>query len=418
MNDNPTEARRALVAAVIGNVLEWYDFAVYAYLATIIAKKFFPAGDDVVSQLSTFAAFGVGFLVRPLGGLVIGRLGDLRGRKAALVLTIMLMAAGTVLIGIIPTYERIGVVAPALLVLARVLQGFSAGGEWGTSTAFIVEWAPEAQRGWYGSFQQMSVAGGLLLGSSIAALGTTLFSAAAIDEWAWRIPFLLGGLIGPVGMYMRRNIGETPRFRAADDAPAAVNARSAWLAARACGFTVLWTVSYYLVLTYLPTFAQKQLRLLPSEALWSTVLALAALICAVPLFGRLSDRIGRKPLLLASGVGFIVLPYPLFGWMLSDASFITFAIAQTVLALTTALYSGAGPAAIAEMFPTAIRSTWMSIGYSLAVATFGGFAPFVATWLIKVTESPRSPSFYVMAAAAVSTLVVLGMKETAHEPLT
>src|SRR5579883_55562 len=185
-------AKQAVAAAVVGNVLEWYDFSVYAFVAVIIARKFFPPGDDISALLATFAAFGLGFVARPLGGILIGRFGDVKGRKAALVLTILLMAGGTTLIGLIPTYGAIGALAPALLVLARLIQGFSAGGEWGGSTAFIVEWAPERQRGLYGSFQQCSVAAGLLLGSGIAALVSTVLSPAAMESWGWRVLFLLG----------------------------------------------------------------------------------------------------------------------------------------------------------------------------------------------------------------------------------
>ena len=415
------ETRRAVTAAVVGNVLEWYDFAIYAYMATAIARKFFPSGNEVSALLSTFAAFGVGFVLRPLGGILIGRLGDLKGRKTALLLTIALMAAGTVLIGLIPSYETIGPAAPILIVIARMLQGFSAGGEWGGSTAFIVEWAPENQRGFYGSLQQCSVAGGLLLGSAVAALVSSVLPAQTVDDWAWRIPFLLGGLLGPVGLYMRRNIGETPAFaRVTQETASAATSDAlapAWLAARAFGFTILWSVSYYIVLAYMPTCLQQHVMLGRSEALWATTAGLLVLVTTIPLSGLLSDRFGRKPLLLAACVAFMVLPYPLFDLMLVGASLGTIIAIQVALALGIALYSGPGPAAIAEIFPTKGRSTWMSTGYSLSVAMFGGFAPFVATWLIEKTGSLLSPAYYLMAAAAASTVVVLRLEESADKPL-
>ena len=417
--DRP-RAKRAVAAAVVGNVLEWYDFAVYAYMATIIAKKFFPASDEVTSLLSTFAAFGIGFVMRPLGGILIGRLGDTRGRKTALLVTIALMAAGTVLIGVIPSYESIGVAAPALVVFARLVQGFSAGGEWGGSTTFIVEWAPEGRRGFYGSLQQSSVAGGLLLGSAIAALLNTMVPPETLENWAWRIPFLLGGLLGPVGLYMRRNIEETPAFARAAEMPSenvSPSIAPLRLAMRALGFTILWTVAYYIILSYMPTFLQKYVKLSRTEALWSTSAGLLVLVVATPLMGLLSDRIGRKPLLLAACAGFVLLPYPLFVLMLSGVSLATIVVVQVVLALTIALYSGPGPAAIAEIFPTKARSTWMSTGYSAGVAIFGGFAPFIATWLIARTGNPISPSYYVIAAAVASMAVILGLEETARQPL-
>ena len=246
-----------------------------------------------------------------------------------------------------------------------------------------------------------------------------MLPAQTVDDWAWRIPFLLGGLLGPVGLYMRRNIGETPAFArvAQETTPAATSDAPGWLAARAFGFTILWSVSYYIVLAYMPTFLQKHVMLGRSEALWATTAGLFALVTTIPLSGLLSDRLGRKPLLLAACVAFIVLPYPLFELMLVGASLGTIIAIQVALALGITLYSGPGPAAIAEIFPTKGRSTWMSTGYSLSVAMFGGFAPFVATWLIEETGSLLSPAYCVMAAAAASTFVVLRLEESADKPL-
>ena len=288
------ERSKAVTAAVVGNVLEWYDFAVYAFVATIIAKKFFPAQDEVTALLSAFLAYGLGFVARPLGGIIIGRLGDTRGRKTALLLTIFLMAAGTVLIGILPTYETIGVLAPIILVVARLMQGFSAGGEWGGSTAYIVEWAPAGKRGWYGSFQQTSVVAGLLLGSGVAALMNTLLDPAAMESWGWRVPFLLGGILGPVGMWMRREIDETPAYRRVQAAgEAGAREDSGWLlAARAFGFTIVWTVCFYVLLNYMPTWTRQYMKLTPQAALWANTIGLFVLLVVDSLHG-LPVRPGR-----------------------------------------------------------------------------------------------------------------------------
>jgi len=418
--DDQAKTRQAVSAAVIGNVLEWYDFAVYGFVATIIAKNLFPAGSETSALLGTYLTFGIGFLARPLGGIVIGWVGDQYGRKIALVTTIMLMAVGTVIIGLIPAFASIGYLAPAILVLARLMQGFSAGGEWGGSTAFIVEWAPAGRRGFYGSFQQFSVVAGLLLGSGLAALLNTILDAADMESWGWRIPFLLGALLGPVGMYMRRNIDETPAYRKAAKAPMAPApdlTSPVLLAVRAFGFTILWTVSFYIFLAYMPTFTQKYAGLSRSVALWSNTAGLLLLMLAIPLFGHLSDKYGRKPFLLACCVAFIVLPYPLFSVMLGGASIGMILLIQLAIGLAISLFSGAGPAAIAEIFPTRTRSTYMSTGYALAVAIFGGFAPFIATWLIEKTGSPISPVYYVIAAAIVSAIVIATLRETAHEEL-
>jgi MHS family proline/betaine transporter-like MFS transporter len=406
-----------VTAAVVGNVLEWYDFAVYSFLAGIIGKTFFPSGDATAELLASFGVFGVGFLARPLGGVVIGRIGDVKGRKTALLITIFLMAAGTVLMGVTPSYATAGIVGPAIIVLARLMQGFSAGGEWGGSTAFIVEWAPEGKRGWYGSFQQMSVAAGLLLGSGTAAVLASALSPEDMEAWGWRIPFLLGGLLGPVGLWMRRTLEETPAYvRAREEAPERARSPVA-LAARAFGFTVLWTVSYYIFLNYMPSFTERYASLSRAQALWSNTVGLVVLVLAVPMWGRVSDRTGRRPLLLACCAAFLVLPYPVATFLASGPAFGSIIALQVFMAVVIALFSGTGPAAIAEIFPTRSRSTWMTTGYALAVAIFGGFAPYIATWLIRETGSPIAWVYYVMAAAVVSGAVIYRLEETAFKPL-
>jgi len=415
------QSRKAIYAATIGNVMEWYDYGVFGYLAVSISKNFFPKENPTAALMATFAVFGVGLVVRPLGGIVIGRMGDTHGRKPALILTILLMAIGTALIGFIPTYGSIGVAAPMLLLLCRMLQGFSTGGEWGGSTAFMAEWSVEGRRGFYTSLQQMSVAGGSLLGSGLAAALTSLIGSDAVDGWGWRIPFLIGGLFLPIGLWLRRAVDETPPYRDVaeeyGDATAAPESSNARLALLAFGFTVHWTVCYYTFLTYMPTFTRTQLKLSPAESLWSNTIGLLAVVIFVPIMGALSDRIGRKPLLLASCAAFFLLPLPTFWLMLQGYGFGFIVLLQIVFGIAIALFSGAGPAAIAEIFSTRGRSTWMSSSYALAVAIFGGFAPLIAEWLISKTGSPLAPVAYVMAAAAVSFLVIMRLKETAYLPL-
>ncbi len=425
-----TTPRRAVAAAVVGNVLEWYDFAVYGYLAGIIGANFFPSGDPSAELLASFGIFGVGFLARPLGGVLIGRIGDVRGRRTALLLTLFMMAAGTVLMGLAPSYAAVGIFGPATVVVARLLQGFSAGGEWGGSTAFIVEWAPEGRRGWYGSFQQMSVGAGLLLGSGLAAALSSVLSAESMTSWGWRLPFLFGGVLGPVGMWMRRTIDETPAYRAAREESAsarAANPKTAAsaprhaspirLAAQAAGFTVLWTVSYYIFLNYMPSFTARYADLTNAQALWSNTVGLVVLVAAIPFWGHLSDRVGRRPLLLTCCAAFVVLTWPVARYLVSGPPLAAIVALQVGLAVVIAMFSGAGPAAIAEIFPTRSRSTWMTTAYALAVAVFGGFAPYIATWLIAVTGSPVAWVGYVMAAALLSGAVIWSLEETAHRPL-
>lgn len=411
--------RRQLLAASLANVLEYYDFVVYAFLATAISHAFFPLEDEVAGLLATFGAFGAGFLARPVGALLIGRIADSRGRKVALLLAVFGMALGTVGIGLLPTFAEIGRAAPVLLVACRLLQGMCAGGGWGSGTSFVVESAPDGRRGLYGSIGQACITSSTLLGSTVAAGTNAWFTPVQLDAWAWRIPFLLGVLLVPVGFYMRRGVVETPAFAKAKAAAApSLSAVAAMrLMARAFGFTIVWTVSFYLMLSYMPTFTSRHSGLTAGEALWTNSAALVVLVLAIPVFGWLSDRVGRKPLLLACCFGFAVLSYPLFRFISTRSAWPTVLAVQVVFNLFIAAFSGAGPAALAELFPTRARTTLLSVGYSVATALFGGFAPFAATWLIARTGSPVSPTLYLGSAAIVSGVVIWRFRETAFETL-
>lgn len=412
---------RAVLAAGIGNVIEWYDFAVYGYLATVIGALFFPEGS--AQLLLAFATFGVGFFMRPVGSVLLGHVGDRVGRRTALVFTVLVMGVSTTLIGVIPTYAAIGIWAPVLLVVLRLLQGLSAGGEWGGSASFMVEYARSDRRGFIGSWQQFTIVIALLLGAGVGAAVSALLSEDALYGWGWRIPFLVGFLVIPVGLYLRWRIPDTPKFRELSEqgqverAPLVTMVRSFWPdILRAFGFTIVWTVAYYIYLTYLPTYLETEVGLSKTFSLTATMIELAFMALLVPFAGLLSDRLGRRKVLLLVSCGlFIVLPYPLFAVMgTSPAAVIAIVL---VFAASLALFSGPGPAAIAELFSTRVRYSALSIPYNIAVALFGGFAPFIATLLIQSTGSKLAPTFYVMAAAVVSLLTIMTFRETGREAL-
>ena len=418
-----SQRRTAILAGIIGNVLEWYDFAVYGYFVPVISQLFFPNQTPLVSLLLTFSVFGVGFVMRPVGSVIFGQYGDRHGRKRALSAVIFLMAASTFMVGLLPTYASIGVLAPLLLVVARLAQGLSGGGEWGGAAAYLVEYALPGKRGLTGSWQQVSVGCGFLLGSLTAAVLTTSVSPADMLAWGWRIPFLLGVLVGAVGAFMRWRLDDTPKFAELERQGQVVHSplREAFTTFRkptliAFGITLHNTVGYYAVLIYLTTWLTNIVRMPRGTALWIGTVCLLAFVIAVPVMGALSDRVGRRPLFIASCVGYIVLTYPLF--LLASTGVPAYAfLAQLILVLLLALYAGPGPAVYCELFPTSVRYTALSVGYNIPVAIFGGFAPFIATWLIQLTGNPLSPAFYVIAASLVTLSTMIWVKETAFEPL-
>ena len=415
--------REAVIAGVIGNILEWYDFAVYGYLASTISGLFFPSGDRIASLLATYLVFGVGFVMRPVGSLLFGVYGDRHGRRKALSAVIFLMAVSTFAIGLLPTYDKAGVLAPILLVVARLLQGLSAGGEWGGSTAYIVEYAPEGRRGFVGSWQQFSVGGGFLLGSLCATVLSFTLSPEALASWGWRVPFLLGILVGGLGAYMRWRLPDTPKFseiaqqRAVAATPLADAVRQyPRETLTAFGITLHNTVAYYISLIYMTGYLIDVGKLPKPTAQLIGTICLAVFVTLIPFAGMLSDRLGRRPQLMASCIGFALLGYPFF--LLGSSGRVELAfLAQLLMVVFLSLYAGSCPAAYAELFPTRVRYTALSIGYNIAVAIFGGFAPFIATWLIKATGNPLAPAFYVIAAAVITLVILTRIRETAFAPL-
>ena len=419
----PGSLRQAIVGAGIGNTVEWYDFAIYGFLATYIADKFFPSVDGTAALLSTFAVFAVAFFMRPLGGFFFGPLGDRIGRKRVLAIVVVLMSLSTLGIGLVPSFDTIGVAAPVLLVLLRCVQGFSAGGEYGSGACFLAEFAPTRHRGLVVAFLVWSVVVGFLLGSVTVTALEALLSEEAMNAYGWRIPFLVAGVLGVVGLYIRLRLRDTPEFERLQDSgevaksPLREAVRTAWRPIlQIIGLVVVHNVGFYVVFTYLPTYFTKTLGFTKTDAFVSiTVASVVALVLILPL-AALSDRIGRKPLLIAGAVGFAVFAYPLFA--LLNAGSLGAAIgAHAGLAALEAVFVSASLAAGTELFATRVRSTGYSIGYNVSVALFGGTAPYVATWLTDRTGNSVAPAYYVIVAAVVTLATVLTMRETANRPL-
>jgi MFS transporter, MHS family, proline/betaine transporter len=408
-----------VTAAVIGNALEWYDFIVFGFFAVIIARLFFPTESQYASLLLTTATFGVGFFMRPVGGILLGVYADRRGRKAALLLIIGLMTLAIAMIGFAPTYAAIGIAAPLLIVLARLLQGFSAGGEFASCTAFLIESAPAQHRGFYGSWQMVGQGLAVLTGALLGTFITRIFTPEALDSWGWRVPFLFGLVIGPLGLYIRRRLDETGAFLATRRS-AQQQTLGAALAAHVrpvlatFGIVVSGTIFFYVILLYMPTFARTQLHLPLDQAFSAQAIGLACMIVLIPIFGALSDHIGRKPIMIGALILYFVSIYPLFSWMNANPSFTSLLITQVALCCLMGAFSGPLSTTLAEQFPAHVRSTGLGTAYNMAVMLFGGFAPFFVTWLIQRTGLPVAPAFYVMFGAAAGLLASLLLKERAR----
>lgn len=406
-----TSARKAVFAAAIGNALEWFDLIVYAVFAAAIGRAFFPSADPTVSLLVSFGTFGVAFFLRPLGGIVLGSYADRKGRKAALLVTTTLMMIGTGLIAVTPPYAQIGVLAPALVILARLIQGFSAGGEFGAATTFLAEQSPE-KRTFYTSWQFASQGGAMALGSLFGIFLPQMMSAQALDAWGWRIAFVFGLLIGPVTLYIRARVSETEAFQtlapAAHPVTEAVTEQTPTMLL-AVGTIVVATVSIYLFL-YMPAYAATQLGLTAADGARASLAASFTMLIVGPLAGYAAGRLGRVRLALGSAALMIVLPIPLYAWLIDNASGGALILVQTVLGCVISVYLGVLPSILADLFPVRTRTTAMSLSYNVAVMVFGGFAPFIITWLIAATGWRAAPSYYVTATAVVAVAALIAAR--------
>ncbi|WP_100176162.1 MFS transporter [Bradyrhizobium nitroreducens] len=416
--------RRAILSCGLGQMFEIYDFLIYAFMAAPLARAFFPSTDPMAGLLSTFATFAVGFFMRPVGAVVIGSYGDRFGRRAALVMTIGLMAAGTGAIGLLPTYATWGVAAPILLIACRMAQGFSTGGEWGGAAAFLVEYAPAGKRGWISSFQQAATALGLLLATAVSYLLTTFFEPEVFNAWGWRLAFLLGFVLGPVGHYLRTHVHETPSFERAAEKQEVIESPVRLAISRyrkplliGFGVSICACAINYIFLVFFPSFAQQQLKIPASTTFLSTAVSGVVYLVLAPVMGAVSDRVGRRPVFLAASAFSAVGAYPLFMLVVSMPSATGLILTQALASVLLSMYCGPLCAILSEQFPTRIRYSALSISYGLAVTIFGGLAPYISAHLVQMTANPLAPAFYVTITAALTFVATLFAQERARLPL-
>ena len=418
-HDNQSSVR-AVTAACIGNIMEWYDFSMYAFYAMYIASNFFGSKDPGVQLVEAFMAFGLGYVIRPVGAVILGAYGDRKGRKSVLLLTIFLMAAGTGIIAFAPTYAVIGIGAPILIVIARLLQGFSAGGELGGAAAFLVEHAPAKKKGQYAAWLQASMGITNILAALTALAMNHFFTKPELTEWAWRIPFILGLSILPVGLWLRRTLDETPEFEAEMQRQHAENVQKkapfslllknySKELMMGTGICILWVVSVYVLIIYMPTHVQRAWKFAGTDAFLAMFCGNVFLIGGCVLSGAISDRIGRLRMLTITAALLAGCVLPIFMWIDASRSLATLITAEIILCILVSLYSGVAPAALSEIFKTEVRTSGMAISYNLASGVFGSFAPAILTWIFNTSGSLLSPAYYVMAAGGFSLAAIYSL---------
>ncbi|WP_447917838.1 MFS transporter [Achromobacter aegrifaciens] len=426
----PSMRRRVIAGTTIGNALEFFDFTVFTFLMLVLGPLFFPAASGYGQLLLTTATFGVGFLMRPVGGMLIGSYADRHGRRAAMTLTLWMMGLGCGLIAVAPTYAQMGVVGPVMMVLARLIQGFAAGGEVGASTTLLVEHAPRGKRGFYSSWQFGSQSLGVMLGALVVTLLTVGLNTEQMHAWGWRIPFVIGILTVPVGAYIRRNLEETltispPKpgqpaasHRAANHQPLRrVFAEYKLTIFKGILLLIGGMVSTQILSFYMPAYANRELGLPATSTLSASVVFGAVGFLIAPFVGKLADRYGRKRVIFWSRIVTLAVLLPCFQWLMVAPSSERLMLLVALFAVLVALQSAPAFTMLPELFPKAVRTTGMSVVYGLGISVFGGFAQFFVTWLLHVTGNAMAPAWFLMVAIALSTVVLFWIEDRTHDDI-
>ncbi|SES25528.1 MFS transporter, MHS family, proline/betaine transporter [Actinokineospora terrae] len=415
--------RRAVAASAMGNCIEWYDFGVFGFMPAVLGAVFFDAATPTENVLGTFAVLAVAFVARPFGGFVFGPLGDRIGRRRVLAATIVLMSGSTFAIGLFPSYQTAGVLTPILVVLARLVQGFSAGGEYGGAATFIAEYAPDRRRGFLGSWLEFGSLGGYLLGAGVVTACTIALGDAAMADWGWRVPFLLAGPLGLVGLYLRTRLEDTPLFaeitakQQVEASPLKAVLRTQWRPIlHLIGYIVLLNIADYVALTYMESYLTTTLGLSGRTPLLVIMAVIVGMMALVGPVGALTDRLGRKPFLYAACAGFLVLPIPAFTLM-DAGSTIALVAGLALIALPLTFLLATIPSVLPAMFPTRVRYGAFAIGYNLSTALFAGTAPYIVTKLVASTGDQLVPAYYLMGAALIAAVPIHLLPETAGKPL-
>lgn len=424
-----SKLKKAVTASALGNAMEWFDFGVYGFIAITLGRVFFPDVGGSTQVLATLATFAVAFLIRPIGGIFFGVLGDKLGRKQILATTILIMAISTFSIGLIPSYDSIGIWAPILLLVCRLLQGFSTGGEYSGATIFIAEYSPDRKRGFMGSWLDFGSIAGFLLGAGLVTIISYIVTDQQMLEWGWRIPFFVAGPLGLIGLYLRSHLDETPTFEQHQEKQQADEAHGIrkvslreiivkhWQPLLICiGLVIVTNVTYYMLLTFMPSYLNHNLHYSESHGVILIIVIMIGMLFIQPTVGFFSDKVGRKPIIMVGCIGLFCLAIPCF-YLITTGHVAFIFMGLMILGILLNMFTGVMASTLPALFPTSIRYSALAISFNIAVSFFCGTTPLIAAWLTEITKDIMMPAYYLMVVAVIGLLAILFTKESANKPL-